>query len=200
MTGTTRRVDRLGEPATAEAIREGDSAALEAVVDAYLPQVLRAARGAGLEADEAEEVTQETFKTFLEAACRFEGRSHVRTFLFGILYRKIAEARRIRARERTHDPIDDVMEARFAADGSWSHPPLPADHGLRTGETRRALRECLDASPARQRMAFYFREVAGLSTQEVCKILDVSVTNLGVMLFRIRNRTRECLESRDVEP
>jgi len=188
------------EPATSEAIRAGDPAALEAVVDAYLMQVLRAARGAGLGAVQAEEVTQETFKTFLAAACRFEGRSRVRTFLFGILYRKIAEIRRSQARDRTHDSIDQVMEARFAVDGSWVRPPAPADHDLFSRETRRALADCLEASPPRQRLAFYFREVEGLSTEEICGILDVSATNLGVMLYRIRNRTRECLEARNVEP
>lgn len=31
---------------------------------------------------------------------------------------------------------------------------------------------------------------------EVCKILEVSNTNLGVMLFRLRNRVRECLEAK----
>lgn len=48
-------------------------------------------------------------------------------------------------------------------------------------------------------MAFHLREVEGLSTEEICKILDVTVTNLGVMLYRLRNRTRECLEAKDVE-
>ena len=42
----------------------------------------------------AEDFAQETLKTFIESAARFEGRSHVCTWLFGILYRKVAEARR----------------------------------------------------------------------------------------------------------
>jgi RNA polymerase sigma-70 factor (ECF subfamily) len=183
----------------AAAIRAGDPEALTAVVETYLPQVLRAARGAGLPPDVAEEVAQETFTTFLQIAPRFEGRSHVRTFLFGILYRKISEARRGEARRRTHDPIDDVVETRFTADGSWSRPPLASDHLLRVGELRRALGECLDSYPAAQRMAFYLREVEGLERREICKILDVTSTNLDVMLYRLRNRTRECLERKEVE-
>lgn len=188
----------LERPDAAAAVRAGDPEMLEAVVDTYLPQVVRAARGAGLRPEEADDVAQETFAAFLEAAPRFEGRSHVRTFLFGILYRKIAESRRAWSRSRQNDPIDDVVESRFAADGSWVLPPEPADRKLRSGELRRALVSCLDASPTQQRMAFYFREVEGLSTGEICKILDVSTTNLGVMLYRLRNRTRECLEGKDV--
>jgi len=54
-------------------------------------------------------------------------------------------------------------------------------------------------------IAFALREVEGMSTEEVCKILEVSANNLGVLLFRARNGLRECLEakgfegSRDVE-
>ena len=180
------------------ALRANDADALRAVVETYLPQVLRAARGAGLSPEAAEDVTQETFITFLEIAPRFEGRSHVRTFLFGILYRKISEARRGFRRERAHDPIDEVMESRFSADGRWSRPPAAADRLVRVSEIRRALAECLQASPTAQRMAFYLREIEGLARREICKILDVSSTNLDVMLYRLRNRTRECLETKDV--
>ena len=70
-------------------IRAGDRDALQAVVHAYMSQVLRAARGAGLSPQRAEDVTQGTFATFIEVVPRFEGRSHVRTFLFGILYKSM---------------------------------------------------------------------------------------------------------------
>jgi RNA polymerase sigma-70 factor (ECF subfamily) len=181
----------------ARAIRERDPATLRQVTEAYLPQILRAAHGAGLHGAEAEEVTQETFLTFLEVAPRFEGRSHVRTFLFGILYRKVSEARRGQARDRRHDPIDDVMEARFSPDGSWSRPPEASDRLVRTRELERLLADCLGESPTSQRVAFHLREVEGLSTDEICKILDVTPTNVGVMLYRLRNRTRECLEGKE---
>ncbi len=41
-------------------------------------------------------------------------------------------------------------------------------------------------------------EVEGLDTDEICKILEVTRTNLGVLLYRARNRLRECLESKGV--
>ncbi len=74
-------------------MRASDQAAIQTVVETYLAQILRAARGAGLDSQQAEDVTQATFTTLIEAAPRFEGRSSVRTWLFGILYKKIAEAR-----------------------------------------------------------------------------------------------------------
>ena len=62
------------DPDLVARIRSSDPAALETVVDSYLAQVLRAARGAGLGPQEAEDVTQDTFATFIEKAPNFEGR------------------------------------------------------------------------------------------------------------------------------
>ena len=105
-------------PGLATAIRERDPEAIREVARAYLPQILRAAAGAGLNGQLAEDVTQSTFLTFLETAHRFEGRSRVRTWLFGILYRKIAEARRKAGREEAIEEIDAVFEQKFDASGS----------------------------------------------------------------------------------
>lgn len=190
---------RQGEAASLAArIRAEDGEAIAEVVRTYLPQVLRAARGSGLSPQRADEVAQETFKTFIEAAPRFEGRSHVRTWLFGILYRKIAEERRDLAHARRNDPIDDVFESRFDADGSWLTPPRRPDAALESKQVLGQIRNCLGQAPRRQRMAFLLREMEGLATDEICRILKVTVTNLGVMLHRVRNRLRECLEAKGV--
>ncbi|HUP46635.1 MAG TPA: sigma-70 family RNA polymerase sigma factor [Thermoanaerobaculia bacterium] len=185
------------DAALANRIRERDPNALEAVVREYLPQVFRAARGAGLSAPEAEDVAQATFVTFLEKVESFEGRSRIRTWLFGILYRKVMERRRGLERDRQTDNIDDVMEERFDRRGSWRRPPS-ADSAVYGREVAEHTKECLDAAPPQQRMAFVLREVEELETAEVCKILDISTTNLGVMLYRVRNRLRECLETKGI--
>ncbi len=179
-------------------IRAGDRSAIQTVVETYLGQILRAARSAGLDASRAEDVTQATFTTFIEAAPRFEGRSSVRTWLFGILYNKIAEARRARDRDRQLDDIDEVFERRFDATGKWSTPPLPVDADLQNKEVRRKIFACLDAAPPRQSLAFVLREVEDFSTDEICKILGLTSTHLGVMLHRVRTRVRECLGAKGV--
>ncbi len=47
--GTPDTTASLDDPALAARLRAGEPAALELVVQAYLPQILRAARGAGLD-------------------------------------------------------------------------------------------------------------------------------------------------------
>ena len=155
---------------------------------------MRAARSAGLDAEGAEDVAQSTFLTFIESAPRFEGRSRVRTWLFGILYRKISEARRGLQRGEKLEDIDSVFEQDFDSAGNWVRPPRPTDAALYASEVRREIEGCLDQVSTKQRMAFTLREVEELDSDEICKILDVTRTNLGVLLHRARTQLRRCLE------
>ena len=204
MAGTTTsgaaRATGVDDPGFAARIRERDAQALEEVVRRYLPQILRAAGGAGFAPQLAEDVAQDTFVTFIETAPRFEGRSHVRTWLFGILYKKIAAARRNLRRDNEMDDIEEVFEQRFDDAGSWTRLPLPVDAEVYDAEVRQGIDGCLDRVPTNQRMAFVLREIEGMDTQEICKILEVTRTNLGVLLHRVRDRLRECLEAKGIEP
>ncbi len=65
---------------------------------------------------------------------------------------------------------------------------------------RQGIHGCLDRVPTNQRMAFVLREIEGMDAQEICNILEVTRTNLGVLLHRVRNRLRECLEAKGIEP
>jgi RNA polymerase sigma-70 factor (ECF subfamily) len=183
-------------PDLAGRIRAGDPEAQRVVVGAYLPQILRAARAAGLGSAAAEDVAQATFLTFFKKAATFEGRSRVRTWLFGILYRKIQEARRKGRRETPTGEIEAIVDRRFDERGGWANPPREIEKALEVAELREAIETCLEGVPTQQRMAFVLREVEELVSQEICKILDVTRTNLGVLIFRARNRLRECLEAR----
>lgn len=159
-------------------------------------QILRASRAAGLDGAAAEDVAQSTFLTFFEKAATFEGRSQVRTWLFGILYRKIQEERRKGRRETPTDEIEAIVDRRFDERGNWANPPQDIEKVLESAEVREAIDGCLESVPTQQRMAFVLREVEGLVSEEICKILGVTRTNLGVLIFRARNRLRECLEAR----
>jgi len=189
----------FGTPEFLARLQRQDRDAIQKVVHEFMPQILRAAMGAGLEEHEADDVTQQTFLTFIETLPRFEGRSQVRTWIFGILYHKLREARRGFQKQDKQDDIDDVLETRFNASGMWQTPPREADDDLWDTQIRRHLEECLETVPERHRLAFVLKEVEGMQGKEICNVLDVSTTNLGVILYRARNRLRECLEGRGFE-
>ncbi len=193
-----RTTDVFADPSFIDRLRRRDEDALRLLTEAYLPQVYRAARGAGLGVHAAEDAVQNTFVTFIEKIDSFAGRSHVRTWLFGILYHKISEMRRDTGRADRHDDIDMVMESRFRPDGMWAAPPRAADRNAYDDEIRRHLADCMGGLSTDQRLAFVLREVEGMTSEEICAALEVSRTNLGVLLYRGRNSLRECLEQRDI--
>jgi RNA polymerase sigma-70 factor (ECF subfamily) len=166
------------------------------MVDAYLPQLLRAGRGMGFSPDEAQDLAQSVFLALMENIGNFEGRSHIRTYLFGIFYNKVSEHLREKRRQRENDPIDEVIESRFDSTGKWRQPPADIEREVFGKQIGGMIEECLEGVPRAQRVAFYLREVEQMETEEICKKLSVSGNNLGVMLFRARNRLRECLEKK----
>ena len=58
----------------------------------------------------------------------------------------------------------------------------------------RILHQCLELLPERISSVFILREIDGQNSQEICKELDISPSNLWVILHRARTQLRRCLE------
>lgn len=181
-------------PDWTDGIQHGDPAILDVVTRDALPGLLRAARASGLSPDDVEDVVHATVLVFLERARGFDGRARASTWMHGILVRKVMEHRRTAFRAEPSDDIDRVFEQQFDARGSWVRPPVQPGAGLARMDVRRHLASCLEQLPKSHRDAFTLREADELSTEGLCKILQVTPNNLGVLLFRARNRLRKCLE------
>ena len=176
-----------------EQINSRDRMALDALVREYTPQLRRAGLGMGLNVQEVEELVQNTWTTFLEVAKRFEGRSKVRTFLFGIMYNKVRELRRD-IKKHDHAVWQD-FEERFDGSGHWIKAPENSEQYVERVESVERIQECVEKLPQQQRLAFVFREIEELATSEVVEVMRVSVNNLGVLIFRAKTNLRRCLES-----
>jgi RNA polymerase sigma factor (sigma-70 family) len=187
-------------PDIVDSLRRRDPAALQAVVKENARKLCRAARGMGLPNDRAEDLTQEVFVTFLSTLDRFEGRSQISTWLFGILHHKVQEQRRASARDELSDPIDEAFEARFDANGSWIRPPVAPDRLAASGQMTDALAGCLEDLPPLQREVFHLRQIEDLPASEVGNILDRTVTHVGVLFHRARLRLQHCLEQKGWSP
>jgi RNA polymerase sigma-70 factor (ECF subfamily) len=149
----------------------------------------------------AENVVQETFLAGLEGMGGFSGRASERTWLMGILKHKIIDTYRKSAREQPVDEVDslpDLSKELFDERGEWRVGPRSflerPDTALEASRLYQVLERCLGALPPRMARAFTLREMDGLPSDEVCKILGVTPTNLGVMMHRARMQLRRCLE------
>lgn len=170
--------------------------AVEALVEEFTSPLLAAARSWGLSLPDAEEAVQDALTDFLVALDRFEGRSSLKTFLFGVLYHKCSERRRKNRRESATEDMETVFSARFGSLGVWNCVPRGPEEVAVNDELRDWLERCARGLSDEQRAAFQLKTVEGMSTEDACKIIGVSATNLGVLMFRARNKLRECLEKK----
>ena len=156
--------------------------------------------------DSAEDAVQEALAGALKNQRSFGGRSALKTWVFGILKYKIADALRQRSRTVTASSLGDdedegeTFAALFDARGHWYLDARPTgwhepEASLREIQFWRVFEACLEGLPERQARVFMMREFVGLDADEICKALALSRTNLNVLLHRARLRLRGCLEN-----
>ncbi len=175
-------------------VRNLDHQTLRDLVTNYTAILRRACLGMGFGPDQADELVQNTWTTFFDIAPRFEGRSKIKTFLFGIMYNKARELRRDH-KKHGHEEWNE-FESRFDETGHWVRPPTDPSVFAERAQSLVHLEECLDELPVQQKTAFTLKEVQEFTTQEVIEVMGVSANNLGVLSFRAKANLRECLENK----
>ena len=181
-------------------LRAGDERAFVTLVRRHHAVMLRLAAGYVPSMAVAEEVVQDTWLGVVRGIGGFEGRSSVRTWLFRIL---VNRARTAGVRERRSVAIGDwvpaVDQSRFDATGHWAAPPEhwveQAENRLDAAKLADRLRSAVGELPVRQREVVLLRDVEGLSSEEVCGVLEISEGNQRVLLHRARSRLRQELET-----
>jgi RNA polymerase sigma-70 factor (ECF subfamily) len=186
-----------------EALRAGDERAFLELVGQLHGAMVRFARGFVGSDAAAEDVVQDAWAAVLEGIDRFEGRSALRSWIFGI----VANLARTRAtREARSVPLSalEADDAEPAVDpseflppshprwaGHWAQYPEPwPETQLLAQETLTRIRDAIGRLPPAQRSVLQLRDVEGWSSQEVCESLSLSEINQRVLLHRARSRVR----------
>ena len=150
----------------------------------------------------AEEVVQETFVAALGARAQYTATGSEGAWLLGICKRKVVD----HVRRRNHpdagtggDLGGDPSEAMFDAKGNWRFDPRMLkgrpERALEREEFWQAFRGCLRRLPQRQADAFTLREVDDLTSDEICTELEITASNLWVLLHRARLSLTRCMKS-----
>lgn len=150
----------------------------------------------------AEDAVSETLLAALSKPQSFGNRSQLKTWLVGILKHKVIDILRQRQREVSlggeEGSDDEAMEALlFKADGHYAVQPTDwgnPEQDLSSRQFMLVLEACTERLPATMGRLFLMREWLELSSEEICKELQLTPTNLYVQLHRARLRLRECLQ------
>jgi RNA polymerase sigma-70 factor (ECF subfamily) len=146
--------------------------------------------------DLARDLVQETFMAALENRGSFQGRSQLRTWLIGILSRKIVDSYRKTKREVLTDlPPEPETPSRFAPVPQGA-PESRLDRKKAMGVVERSLGQL----PELERMAVLLCDVEQMDRSAACNALDVKPTHLRVLLHRGRHKLRKSLEDAELRP
>ena len=150
-------------------------------------------------------MVQETFLAAIKSHDTFSGRSAERTWLVGILKHKIIDYIRKDSRQTTYEDMDIPAQTAdtsgdlyFDRKGHWKIKPPDWQTNPRKQfeqeEFHDVLQHCLSRLPDRLRQVFILRELEGMEADAICQTLDITPSNLWVMLHRARQGLKGCLE------
>jgi RNA polymerase sigma-70 factor (ECF subfamily) len=173
------------------ALRAGDRAEFSRLVEAYSGNMYRLALKILDNAQDAEDVLQETFLKAYRHLKNFDGRSKVSTWLYRIATNEALMILRRRkpgifSIDEPWDSADEEQEPLQIVD--WCCLP---ETELMSSEVRKYLDEAIDQLTHSLRVVFLLRDIENLSTAETAEILGLSETAVKTRLSRARMRLRQ---------
>ena len=173
------------------ALRQRDAAAFRQLVETYSPRVYNLALKMLGDPDQAEDILQETFVNAYRAIDRFEGRSHISTWLYRIAHNAVLmRLRQEKTRPDLQSLEDDVDLDTLAVAGRWEDVP---ERRLLQAELLQKMDEALASLSESLRAVFVLRDIDGLSTAQTAEVLNLSETAVKSRLHRARLALREQL-------
>jgi RNA polymerase sigma-70 factor (ECF subfamily) len=191
---TTPKEFHLTEPSTADArlvdrFLRGDEAAFEALFRKYQTYVYNICYGILGNAEDAADVTQETFLRAHARMTQFRGDACVSTWLYRVAVNlAITELRRrTRVRAQSLSEVDPDGELCPAGCGQEPEPEAV----LELDEERALVRRVLDTLPGDYRAVIVLRHFQQLAYEEIAAALDVSLSQVKTRLHRARKMFKD---------
>ena len=152
------------------------------------------------DSDLAKDIVQDTFFAGLKSAKNFEGKSSERTWLVSILKRKIIDYYRKTNSKKGQAEVRMNFYSDGDNEGDWIEERVPktweneAEKSIENKELNQQLASCIAALPEKYRLVFTMKTIQDFDTEEVCNELEISASNMWVLIHRARTQLRKCME------
>ena len=168
--------------------QQGDQEALKEIFNLYHKKVYRIAYGVVRQREDALDIVQEVFIKLFRSIKNFKGESHFYTYLYRMtMNTAIDYARKVKKSLAFSLNEEGAFEP---SDGVEKRP----DHVLLDKELEEKVKVAMEKLPKDQRVALIFREVEGLSYQEMAEAIGCSIGTVMSRLHYGRKRMQELLK------
>ena len=168
--------------------QQGDQEALKEIFDKYHKKVYSIAYGVVRQREEALDVVQDVFIKLFRSIKNFKGRSHFYTYLYRMVMNTAIDHKR-KAGKQFMSSLD--VEGSFEPS---DEPEKGPEKVLLQKELEERVRLAMDKLPAEQKAALIFRDVEGLSYQEMAEAMGCSIGTVMSRLHYGRKRMQESLK------
>ena len=168
--------------------QQGDQEALKEIFDRYHKKVYRIAFGVVRQREEALDVVQEVFIKLFRSIKNFQGRSHFYTYLYRMVMNTAIDHAR-KSGKKFVSSLDE--EGSFEpSDGAEKGP----ERVFLQKELEERVKRAMDKLPAEQKAALIFRDMEGLSYQEMAEAMGCSIGTVMSRLHYGRKKMQELLK------
>ena len=168
-------------------VLQGDANSFSYLVDSYKDMAYTVAIKIVRNAEDAEEVAQDSFIKAFQQLRTFQGKSKFSTWLYTIVYRTAISKTRKKKIEIT--AIDDYVIDNYATDLSFSQI-----EGLKHEEQQKYVKAAIDQLPELDALLVTLFYMNDNTLDEIEKITGYTKTNIKVRLFRARKKLYKALE------
>lgn len=148
----------------------------------------------------AQDLVQDTFFAGLKSMKNFKGEASERTWLISILKRKIIDHYRKINSAKGKAEVRINYNSDSEDEGDWLEERVAdpfdktAEDKLENTELGLAIHKCIGKLPAKQAEVFKMKTILGYETEAICNELNITASNLWVIIHRARTAIAACLE------
>lgn len=148
----------------------------------------------------AKDLVQETFLAGLKSMKNFKGEASERTWLISILKRKIIDHYRRINSNKGKAEVRMTYNNGSEDEGDWLEERVAdpydrtAEDDIENTELNTAIHNCLNKLPEKQAQVFKMKTIQGFDTEVICNELNITASNLWVIIHRARTTMAACLK------
>lgn len=148
----------------------------------------------------AQDLVQDTFLAGLKSMKNFKGEASERTWLVSILKRKIIDHYRKINSKKGKAEVRMSYNSDSESEGDWLEERVAdpfdktAEDSIENTELGSAIQNCLEKLPQKQAEVFEMKTILNYETEAICNELDITASNLWVIIHRARTAMASCLE------
>ena len=183
----------MTEPELTALLKQGDRQAFDHLVANYQGRVYNSCLGILHDAEDAEDITQEVFVEVYRSIGGFKEESKLSTWMYRIAMTKSFDHLRSKKRKKRFAFVKQL----FAEDSNtprfdppdFIHPGVQLENKELAGHLFKAISEL----PENQKTAFTLHKVEGLSYQEICDVMKISLSSVESLMFRAKQNLKALL-------